>query len=71
MVDNSQGHSVYPKDALLTSHMNLNLGGKQSLLRDGWFMKDGVKTAQKMVFASDHEQYPNSAKGMNWVLLER
>lgn len=32
MVDNSQGHSAYAKDALLTSRMNMNPGGKQACL---------------------------------------
>ncbi len=70
MVDSSQGHSAYSKDALLASRMNMNPGGKQSLLRDGWFMKDGVKIVQNMVFPCDHKQYPNMAKGMKQVLLE-
>lgn len=30
MVDNSQGHSAYAKDALLMSCMNMNPGGKQA-----------------------------------------
>ena len=29
-VDNSQGHSTYPPDALCVSQMNLNLGGANS-----------------------------------------
>jgi hypothetical protein len=32
MVDNSQGHSAYAVDALLTSRMNLRPGGKQARL---------------------------------------
>jgi hypothetical protein len=28
MVDNSQGHSAYSEDALLTTRMNVNPGGK-------------------------------------------
>ncbi|KAG2036746.1 hypothetical protein BDR03DRAFT_865439, partial [Suillus americanus] len=30
LIDNSQGHSAYAKDALLVSHMNVNPGGKQA-----------------------------------------
>jgi len=30
MVDNSQGHSAYSEDALLTMRMNVNPGGKQA-----------------------------------------
>ena len=38
MVDNSQGHSTYPEDALLDSRMNLNPGGNQAILQDGWYI---------------------------------
>ena len=71
MVDNSQGHSAYSKDALLTSRMNLRPGGKQARLRDGWYMKNGKKIIQPMVFSSSHPEYPNLAKGMKEVLVER
>ncbi|TFK17381.1 hypothetical protein FA15DRAFT_683542 [Coprinopsis marcescibilis] len=64
MVDNSQGHSVYAEDALLTSWMNLNPGGKQAKLCNGWFMKDGTQVEQAMVFPLDHPEYPGQAKGM-------
>jgi hypothetical protein len=50
MVDNSQGHSAYPDNALLVSKMNLNPGGKQAHLWDGWFICDGQKITQSMVF---------------------
>lgn len=43
MVDNSQGHSVYSPDALLTSRINVNPGRKQAWLHNGWFWKDGQK----------------------------
>ena len=46
MVDNSQGHSAYAEDALLTSRMNMNPGGKQARLRDGWYIRD------------EYEEYP-------------
>ena len=43
MVDNSQGHSTWPKDALHVQNMNLNPGGKVPCIHDGWFMcTDGV-----------------------------
>ncbi|KAF7309325.1 hypothetical protein MIND_00302800 [Mycena indigotica] len=38
MIDNSQGHSAYSEDALLAQRMNLNPGGKQARLRDGWYL---------------------------------
>ncbi|KAI5990947.1 hypothetical protein EDD15DRAFT_2169699 [Pisolithus albus] len=64
MVDNSQGHSAYAKDALLTSRMNMNPGGKQAHMRDGWFTCNGVKVTQQMVFPQDHPQFPDLPKGM-------
>ena len=71
MIDNSQGHSAYSKDALLSSRMNLNPGGKQAKMRDGWFLQDGQKVIQPMSFPVDHPQFPGQPKGMKWVLQER
>ncbi|KAJ3820387.1 hypothetical protein F5880DRAFT_1451657, partial [Lentinula raphanica] len=49
MVDNSQGHSAYAKDALLTSRMNFRSGGKQAHMRDGWYKNSSGETViQKM-----------------------
>ena len=66
MVDNSQGHSAYAKNALLTSWMNMNPGGKQAHLQDGWFMHHGEKITQKMIFPQDHPEYPGMPKGMKF-----
>jgi hypothetical protein len=71
MVDNSQGHSAYSEDALLTSRMNMKPGGKQAPLRDGWYMKNDEKTLQPMSFPVDHPEFPGKLKGMKQVLLER
>ena len=71
MIDNSQGHSAYAEDALLSSRMNLKLGGKQAQLRDGWYMQYGQKIIQKMVFLKDHPEFPDQPKGMKQVLIER
>jgi hypothetical protein len=71
MVDNSQGHSAYAIDALLTSQMNLRPGGKQARLRDGWYERSGEKIIQSMIFPPDHPVFPNQAKGMKAVLEER
>lgn len=73
MVDNSQGHAAYSVDALLVSRMNMKPGGKQALMRDGWFMQNGARVAQTMIFPTDH---PDPAvaglpKGMKQVLTER
>ncbi|KAG1803044.1 hypothetical protein EV424DRAFT_1582458 [Suillus variegatus] len=71
MVDNSQGHSAYSEDALLVSRMNVKPGGKQAHMRDGWFMRDGIKVIQQMVYPPDHPEFPNELKGMKAVLAER
>lgn len=71
MVDNSQGHSAYSVDALLTSRMNMKPGGKQAKLRDGWYIKNGVRVTQKMCFPPNHTEFPGEAKGMRQVLVER
>ncbi|KAJ3987893.1 hypothetical protein F5890DRAFT_1571338 [Lentinula detonsa] len=50
MADNSQGHSAYAQDALLTCCMNMNPGGKQGMLRDTWFYDhNGHRVVQKMI----------------------
>ncbi|PPR04808.1 hypothetical protein CVT24_007084 [Panaeolus cyanescens] len=71
MVDNSQGHSAYSEDALLTTRMNLRPGGKQAKLQNGWYIKDGQRIDQEMVFPPTHPMYPNEAKEMRQVLVER
>ena len=71
LIDNSQGHSAYSADALLASRMNLRPGGKQAWMRDGWFMQNGQKVVQLMVFPKDHCEFPDQLKGVKQVLLER
>ncbi|KAI0354346.1 hypothetical protein OH77DRAFT_1549785 [Trametes cingulata] len=71
MVDNSQGHSAYSQDALLTSRMNLRPGGKQATMRDGWFLQEGQRVVQQMSFPPDHPKFPGMPKGMREVLIER
>jgi len=39
-------------------------------MRDGWFMGDGIKVLQAMVFSKDHPDYPNEPKGIKFVLSE-
>jgi len=63
--DQSSNHSAFAEDALLATNMNLNPGGKQHKLKDGWFMKDGQKIEQKMVNSE------GEAKGIKLVLIER
>ncbi|KAG1763413.1 hypothetical protein EDD22DRAFT_979392 [Suillus occidentalis] len=67
IIDNSQGHSAYAKDALrVGSRMNVNPGGKQARMQNGWFVHDGVRVEQEMVFAASHPQYPNQPKGIKF-----
>jgi hypothetical protein len=70
MVENSQGHSAYSEDALLAARMNVNPGGKQAHMHDGWYTKDGHKVVQSMIFPGNHPTYPNQPKGMKQILME-
>ena len=70
IVDNSQGHSTYTKDALVATHMNVNPSGKQPKMHDTWFIQDGQKITQTMVYPPSHPQYPNMPKGIRAVLTE-
>ena len=70
LIDNSQGHSAYAEDALMVSHMNVNPGGKQARMWDGWFVWDGVKVPQAMVFPEDHPDYSNKPKGIKFILTK-
>ncbi|KAJ7130810.1 hypothetical protein C8R43DRAFT_831687, partial [Mycena crocata] len=71
MLDHSQGHCMYALDALLVSRMNLNPGGKQAHMRDGWWMDGDVRRAQKMDYPADHLEFPGQPKGMKAILEER
>jgi hypothetical protein len=72
-VDNSQGHSAYASDALVVSRMNMRPGGKQAIMRDGWYVVHGQKVVQPMSFPLDHEipALRGVPKGMKQVLQER
>ncbi len=60
--DHSSCHSAMPDDALVVSRMNVNPGGKQPIMRDGWW---GGKP-QQMYF-----NLGKIPKGMRRVLEER
>ncbi|KAJ3765771.1 hypothetical protein FB446DRAFT_767596 [Lentinula raphanica] len=64
LVDNSQGHSSYAPNALCASEMNLKPGGKQARMHAGWYLQNGQKIIQSMVFPPDHPTHPNQPKGM-------
>jgi len=52
------------------SCMNVKPGGKQARMHDGWFMQDGEKITQPMIFSSDHPELLNKPKGIKAVLSE-
>ena len=66
---NLQIFSGFAEDSLQASHMNVNPGGKQSVMRPGWFVRNGVRFRQHMVFEGG--QYEGLAKGLRQVCLER
>ena len=70
LIDNSQGHSAYGKNALLVSWMNICPGGKQAHLHNSWFICDGEKVIQPMVYSPDNNQNPNMPKGIKAVFSE-
>ena len=51
--------------------MNVNPGGKQPCMHDTWFIQDGSKVNQAMVYPTSHPKYPNLPKGIKAVLTER
>jgi transposase len=51
--------------------MNVKPGGKQARMHDGWYIHDGQKCTQLMVFPSDHPEHPNEPKAIKAVLKER
>ena len=67
--DNSTNNGAIAKDALNVSKMNVNPGGKQSLMRSTVYGTNQV--FQSMVFSSDHPIYSNQAKGIKQILIER
>lgn len=71
IVDNSQGHSAYGKDALVATRMNVNPGGNQPQMHDTWFIQDREKITQTMVYPPSHPKYPNMPKRIKAVLTER
>jgi hypothetical protein len=51
--------------------MNLNPGGAKPKMRDGWFMHNGQRILQPMVFPQNHPKHPGGPKGMKQILKER
>lgn len=73
LFDQSTVHSKWAADALRVNNMNLQPGGSQAAMRDGWFEKDGVNHTQPMSFPANHSnpKHAGKPKGMKQVLLER
>lgn len=69
LFDNATSHSVYAKDALQAKDMNKGSGGKQPVLRDGWFDQDSVRIIHPMNFQQENGQWIQ--KGIQRVLEER
>jgi hypothetical protein len=63
--DNSSNHGAYAADALIASRMNVNPGGKQPKMRDGWYKRDGVVIHQPLCLPD------GTPKGLKLVLEER
>jgi hypothetical protein len=60
VLDHSSGHTAKAEGARNVQNMNVKAGGKQNLIRDGWYMKDGNRVVQKI-----------GRRGMRAVLEER
>ncbi|KAH7905091.1 hypothetical protein BJ138DRAFT_1138371 [Hygrophoropsis aurantiaca] len=43
---------------------------KQAHVRNGWFIRNGVRISQSMVYSSADPQHPNQPKGIKAVLVE-
>jgi transposase len=70
-------HGAYTKSALRVHNMNLNPGGKQSILRDTFIPTDDPLIPlhlrgkpQKLVFDHSHPLHPGKAKGVRAILEE-
>jgi len=51
--------------------MNLHPDGKQARLRNGWFIQNGERIDQPMIFPQNHPDFPDQQKGIREVLMER
>ena len=71
--DNATSHLIFADDALRVCKMSMRPGGQQPFLRDGWYVKDGVRVSQSMVSRVETESGGTSLvqKGIRLVLEER
>jgi len=65
LFDHATSHTADALDALRVSHMNMDPGGKQPHLRDGWYYKSNGVTLhiQRMTFDLDDLSVPESWRG--------
>ncbi|CAG8592250.1 19196_t:CDS:2 [Cetraspora pellucida] len=71
--DQSTNHNAMAEDALIAKRMNLSSGGKQPVMRNGWFIdKTRKKYVQSMVFSNDYqkEELRGKQKGLRQMLEE-
>eukprot|EP01084_Bolivina_argentea_P281874 482374_1 len=71
--DNAGIHTEMPADALTVKHMNINPGGKQARMKDGWFIRRvrrGGKLRPKKIKQSMIND-DDKPKGVRQVLQER
>ena len=69
--DNASNHCSFSEDALVAKRMNLNPGGQQPIMRDGFDYKHGLP--QAMVFSNTHHipELRGKPKGLEAILRER
>lgn len=69
--DNASNHCSFSENALVASRMNLNPGGKQPVMREGFDFDRGLP--QTMVFPNSHRLYElrGKPKGLEAILRER
>ena len=61
---------IHGEDALLISHMNIKPEGKQAHMHNGWYICDGVRISQPMIYPSNYLDHPDTLKGVKAVLIE-
>jgi hypothetical protein len=69
--DNASNHSSYAADALRVENMNLNPGGKQAWLRDGYIHDQGRSQSMKFPAEYFNRELAGKQKGIKRVLKER
>jgi hypothetical protein len=61
----------YPSDRSDDSDMNIKPGGKQARMHNGWYIRDGIKISQPLIYPSNHPYHPDTPKGIKTTLIER